>query len=79
MAERGRDLFPALGRRRLRRGALRSIVDLQAAINRHLADHSPAPAPFVWTADPDLILGKVARGSSVSVTALDRPVPPLYE
>ena len=56
-------VFSALSRRRLRRGVFRSIVDLQAAINRYIEDHNAAPVPFVWTADPDLILGKVARGT----------------
>jgi transposase len=56
-------VFSTLSRRRLRRGVFRSIVDLQAAINRYLEDHNAAPKPFVWTADPDLILGKVARGT----------------
>jgi transposase len=56
-------VFSRLTRRRLRRGVFRSIVDLQAAINRYLEHHNAAPKPFVWTADPDLILGKVARGT----------------
>jgi transposase len=56
-------VFSTLSRRRLRRGVFRSILDLQAAINRYLEDHNAAPKPFVWTADPDLILGKVARGT----------------
>jgi hypothetical protein len=40
----------------------RSIVDLQAAINRFIEDHNATPQPFVWTADPDVVLGKVNRG-----------------
>jgi transposase len=56
-------VFSRLTRRRLRRGVFRSIVDLQAAINRYLEHHNAAPKPFVWTADPDLILGKAARGT----------------
>jgi transposase len=58
-------VFSALRRRRLKRGVFRSIVDLQAAINRYIEDHNAEPKPFVWTADPDLILGKVARGTQV--------------
>ncbi|MDF3017055.1 MAG: Integrase core domain protein [Thermomicrobiales bacterium] len=50
-------VFSALSRRRLKRGVFRSIVDLQAAINRYIEDHNAEPKPFVWTADPDLILG----------------------
>jgi transposase len=56
-------VFSRLTRRRLRRGVFRSIVDLQAAINRYLEHHNAAPKPFVWTADPDLILGKAPRGT----------------
>ena len=40
-------------RRRLRRGVFRSLVDLQAAINRYLAEHNADPKPFVWTATPE--------------------------
>ena len=54
--------FSRLTRRRLKRGSFRSIVDLQAAINRFIEDHNAEPKPFVWTADPDTILGKVNRG-----------------
>jgi len=44
------------------RGPLHSLVDLQAAINRHLAEHNQRPKPFIWTADPDRIIAKVHRG-----------------
>jgi transposase len=56
-------VFSALSRRRLKRGVFRSIVDLQAAINRYIEDHNAEPKPFVWTADPGTILGNVARGT----------------
>ena len=55
--------FSRLTRRRLQRGVFRSIVDLQAAIRRFIEDHNAAPQPFVWTAAPDTILGKVTRGT----------------
>jgi hypothetical protein len=54
--------FATLTRRRLQRGAFRSLVDLQAAINRYLGEHNRKPKPFVWTADPDRIIEKVNRG-----------------
>jgi transposase len=54
--------FSRLTRRRLRRGTFRSIVDLQAAIKRFIEDHNAEPKPFVWTADPAMILNKVTRG-----------------
>jgi transposase len=53
--------FSALTRRRLRRGVFRSIVDLQAAINRYLEDHNDDPKPFVWTKSPETILAKTQR------------------
>ena len=48
--------------RRLQRGAFHSLVDLQATINRYLTEHNRKPKPFVWTAEPDRIIAKVARG-----------------
>jgi transposase len=58
-------VFSRLSRRRLQRGVFRSIVDLQAAINRYIADHNAEPKPFVWTADPYQIIAKVTRGTQV--------------
>jgi transposase len=57
--------FAKLTRRRLKRGVFRSIVDLQAAINRFLAEHNTDPKPFTWTADPDKIIAAVKRGHQV--------------
>jgi transposase len=54
--------FATLTRRRLQRGAFRSLVDLQAAINRYLDEHNHRPKPFLWTADPNRIIAKVNRG-----------------
>ena len=54
--------FAKLTRRRLKRGVFRSIVDLQAAINRFLRETNEHPKPFVWTADPDKIIAAVRRG-----------------
>jgi transposase len=54
--------FATLTRRRLRRSAFHSLVDLQATINRYLAEHNQSPKPFVWTAEPEPILEKVRRG-----------------
>jgi len=54
--------FSALTRRRLKRGVFSSLVDLQAAINRYLAEHNKNPRPFTWTADPNRVLAAVARG-----------------
>src|SRR5499426_3164204 len=49
-------LFAKLTKRRLKRGVFRSIVDLQAAINRYLDEANHDPKPFLWTAHPDKII-----------------------
>jgi transposase len=54
--------FAKLTRRRLNRGVFRSIVELQAAINRFLVETNDNPKPFTWTADPDKIIAAVRRG-----------------
>ena len=54
--------FAALTKRRLRRGFFRTIVDLQAAIHRSIAEHNTEPKPFAWTADPDRVLAAINRG-----------------
>ena len=55
------NFFSALTRKRLRRGVFRSIVDLQAAINRYLDEHNRDPKPFVWTKPARDILEKLNR------------------
>src|SRR3546814_14148669 len=54
--------FAKLSKRRLKRGIFRSLVDLQAAINRFVAEHNTDPKPFTWTARPDKIIAAVKRG-----------------
>jgi transposase len=53
--------FSAMTRRRLRRGVFHSLVDLQAAIKRYLADHNANPKPFAWTATPASITAKLEQ------------------
>ena len=49
--------FAKLTRRRLKFGVFGSVVDLQTAINRFVAEHNEHEAkPFTWTADPDKII-----------------------
>jgi hypothetical protein len=60
--------FAKLTRRRLQRGVFHSLVDLQAAINRYLAEHNQVPRPFAWTAEPEAILAKVKRGHQMLET-----------
>jgi hypothetical protein len=50
-----------LTKRRLKRGVFVSVVDLQAAVNRFVAEHTKI-RPFTWTADPDKIIRAVRRG-----------------
>jgi hypothetical protein len=54
--------FARLTKRRLKRGVFHSVIDLQAAINRFLAEHNDNPKPFTWTADPNKIIAAVKRG-----------------
>ena len=54
--------FAKLTRQRLKRGVFKGIVDLQAAINRYLAETNENPKPFIWTVDPHVIIEKVRRG-----------------
>ena len=55
--------FAKLTRRRLKHGVFHSVVDLQAAINRFIAEHNEVEAkPFVWRAEPDVIIASRNRG-----------------
>jgi transposase len=51
--------FAEITEKRIRRGAFRSVGALEQAIKEYLDDHNRNPRPFVWTADADLILGRV--------------------
>ena len=57
--------FAKLTKRRLKRGAFRSVVELQAAIKRFLAETNADPRPFRWTKDPAKIIAAVKRGHQV--------------
>jgi transposase len=54
--------FAKLTRRRLKRGVFHSVIDLQAAINRFVAEHNKSPMPFIWKANPDAIIAARNRG-----------------
>ena len=54
--------FAKLTKRRLKRGVFHSLVALQAAINRFLAETNQDPRPFRWTKDPGKIIAAVRRG-----------------
>lgn len=53
--------FAGITAKRIRRGSFTSVPQLEKAIREYL-DHTNAnPKPFVWTANADLILGKIQR------------------
>ena len=54
--------FAKLTKRRLKRGVFHSLVALQAAIKRFLAEANENPKPFRWTTDHDKIIAAVRRG-----------------
>ncbi len=66
--------FAKLTRRRLQRGVFRSVVELQTAINRFIAETNPAPKPFVWPADPKRVLAAVRRGKQALERARVSPL-----
>jgi transposase len=53
--------FADLTNKALRRGAHRSVRELQVAILEYLAASNADPKPFVWTKTADRILAKIAR------------------
>jgi len=61
------NFFSVLTRKRIRRGSFHSLVDLQAAIKRYLAEHNEQPKPFVWKASAASILAKLDRLNAPSV------------
>ena len=54
--------FARLAKRRLKRGIFHSLVSLQEAINRFVAEANAEPRPFRWMKDPDTIIAAVRRG-----------------
>jgi len=57
--------FAKLTRQCLKRGVFQSVVDLQLAINRFVAEINAGPKSFVWAADPKRVLAAVKRGRQV--------------
>ena len=53
--------FAEITRKRIRRGAFKSVAELKDAIMLYLENHNAAPKPFVWTKSVSQILEKVAR------------------
>jgi len=53
--------FAKITEKRIRRGSFESVRSLEKAIKEYLNENNKNPKPFVWTADADLILGKIQR------------------
>jgi len=51
--------FAEITNKRIRRGAFRSVRQLETAIKGYLQEYNENPRPFRWTATADLILEKV--------------------
>ena len=61
--------FAELTNKRIRRGAFRSVKELQSAIREFIAVHNENPKPFVWTRTADQILDSMARYARRTLTA----------
>lgn len=53
--------FAEITEKRIRRGSFKSVQSLEKEIKEYLDYNNKNPKPFVWTADADLILGKISR------------------
>ena len=53
--------FREITTKQLRRGVLRSLEELLAAIQDYITHYNQRPTPFVWTAKASDILAKVSR------------------
>jgi transposase len=53
--------FAEITEKRIRRGAFRSVQELEQAIADYLEHHNKNPKPFVWTASAELILSRVQK------------------
>jgi transposase len=53
--------FAELTTKHIRRGAHRSVAELERAIHEFLQAHNEQPRPFVWTKNADDILASIAR------------------
>jgi transposase len=53
--------FARITERRIRRGAFKSVAELERSIEDYLRTHNQKPRPFVWTKSADLILDEVRK------------------
>src|SRR3984957_13491030 len=61
--------FAELTNKRIRRGAFRSVRELESAIREFIDVHNENPKPFVWTRTADQILDSIARYARRTLTA----------
>jgi transposase len=66
--------FAELTNKRIRRGAFRSVKELESAIREYIGVHNEGPKPFVRTRTADQILDSIARYAQR--TAAVQPGPP---
>src|SRR5206468_1140211 len=66
--------FAELTTKQLRRGAHRSVGELEAAIREFIAAHHADPKPFVWTKTADQILENIARFAQRTLDVQAAPV-----
>jgi len=55
-------LFSELTEKQLRRLAVNSVAELEAAITRYLDNRNREPNPFIWTKSAAEIISKIERG-----------------
>src|SRR5467141_457022 len=60
--------FAEITRKRIRRGAFKSVAELKSAIMEYLENHNADPKPFIWTKSAGQILEKVARAKQALET-----------
>jgi len=60
--------FGEITRKRIRRGAFKSVKDLEETIMAYVAHHNANPKPFVWTKKADEIIEKVERCKAILKT-----------
>jgi transposase len=53
--------FAEITRKRIRRGAFKSVDELEIAITEYLDNHNADPKPFIWIKSAGEVLEKVAR------------------
>ena len=61
--------FAELTNKRIRRGAFRSVRELESAIREFIDVHNEDPKPFVWTRTADQILDSIARYARRTLTS----------